>query len=169
MKIRKRSGIYLKCNACFVNFYVSKYRKDTAKFCSLICQNKKQWEQHKRICVGCGNTFHVSDSRKSRKYCSIECRSIKALSNKETRRKSKLANMKRRGFGYGKTLRRYIFEYKKPICEVCGYSDYMFCLDMHHIDKNPNNNTLSNVAVLCVICHRKLHKGVIDYATEKRF
>ena len=43
-------------------------------------------------------------------------------------------------------------------CEKFGYDEYDFCLDIHHIDMNENNNDISNLAVLCVICHKKLHK-----------
>ena len=61
-----------------------------------------------------------------------------------------------------------MFTEKEKKCEVCGYSEHDFCLDIHHIDNNPNNNTIENLAVLCAIYHRKLHKGVINYATKER-
>lgn len=33
---------------------------------------------------------------------------------------------------------------------------------VHHIDKNPSNNILSNLVLLCSSCHRKVHSGTIQ-------
>ena len=42
----------------------------------------------------------------------------------------------------------------KELCEDCGTTEK---LHIHHKDKNPANNDLSNLAVLCSSCHKKLH------------
>ena len=59
--------------------------------------------------------------------------------------------------------------YKESIgkCEKCGLAT---CLEIHHIDLNPNNNAESNLKVLCRECHKWLHKDNIkanyDYNYE---
>jgi hypothetical protein len=43
---------------------------------------------------------------------------------------------------------------QKDRCEDCGTTEK---LHIHHKDKNPANNDLSNLAVLCSSCHKALH------------
>ena len=42
----------------------------------------------------------------------------------------------------------------KDRCEDCGTTEK---LHIHHKDRNPANNDLSNLAVLCSSCHKALH------------
>jgi hypothetical protein len=46
---------------------------------------------------------------------------------------------------------------KKPQCEECGWSQKSFDgrlpLELHHIDGDPHNNSLSNLQILCPNCH----------------
>ncbi len=45
---------------------------------------------------------------------------------------------------------------KKDECEYCGNSEWMgqkIPLDLHHIDGNRFNNSLSNLQILCKNCH----------------
>lgn len=171
---KKRSGIIKQCKACNKDFYVPQYRLNTANFCSLICQNHKQYETYKFICEGCGKKCETSPSRKyhKKKFCSIECRSLKSKNDREIRKKQKIYQILKRGNNSSRKLRKYISEIKDMKCEYCGYHEYEFCLDMHHIDNNPNNNHYTNIAILCCICHRKLHKGIIrlgdQHATQGR-
>lgn len=39
-------------------------------------------------------------------------------------------------------------------CSQCGATEN---LDVHHIDQNPNNNSIDNLMLLCRSCHMKLH------------
>lgn len=65
-----------------------------------------------------------------------------------------------------KALRMLVWDFKDKKCEICGYEEYDFCLDIHHIDKDPQNNSKENLAVLCCMCHKKIHKKVI---VDERF
>lgn len=47
---------------------------------------------------------------------------------------------------------------KNPYCERCG-STYL--LDAHHRNRNRNDNTIENCEILCRVCHRNLHDGVL--------
>ena len=40
-------------------------------------------------------------------------------------------------------------------CQVCSCMDDIV---VHHIDRNPKNNHISNLTVLCRSCHSGLHK-----------
>lgn len=42
---------------------------------------------------------------------------------------------------------------RKPFCEVCGEP----AREVHHLDKNPHNNSPENIVSLCIPCHKALH------------
>lgn len=46
------------------------------------------------------------------------------------------------------------------ICPFCG-NDEVGHFEIHHIDENPSNNEISNLLMLCPICHSKITKGDI--------
>lgn len=50
-----------------------------------------------------------------------------------------------------------VFEKFGNRCAVCGQ---MEGLHIHHKDKNPNNNVMSNLIALCGVCHKKIHMKV---------
>lgn len=153
----------LKCNCCGKEYKVPKYRELKSKFCSRECQNKNQYKHVKKICKCCQKEYLVSNSRANSKFCSAECRQYTNVTQIERRRESRRLLTIKRGSASGKTLRKYVFSNKPKKCEICGYDEYDFCLDIHHVDCNPINNELNNLAVLCCMCHKKLHKKVIQY------
>jgi hypothetical protein len=59
----------------------------------------------------------------------------------------------------------------QPQCEKCNsISDLL----VHHIDQNRENNTASNLIVLCTSCHALVHKRITNinkmrwyYSTHK--
>jgi hypothetical protein len=160
---KERSGVNLECKACKKEFYVPDYRKETAKFCSLECQNHKQYDKYIFNCASCGKEVVSPPSRKNykKKFCSRDCQTSTRMSEKERRAMSRSLFLLKRGNHASGNLRKYIFIHKPKVCEVCSYSEYDFCLDIHHKDNDPANNELSNLAVLCCMCHKKLHKGII--------
>ena len=159
------------CEVCSTEFYVRKYRELKAKFCSRVCQNKLQYTNKRveYICKGCNKTYTDSPCRKTRLFCSMECKTLISKSTRERRVAARRAKVVRRGSSSSRVLRVYIFSIRKPQCEICAYDKYPYCLDLHHIDCNPNNNVENNIAILCALCHRQLHKGDLDYATQERF
>lgn len=52
-------------------------------------------------------------------------------------------------------LRDEIHERDDNKCQICGTSND---LQIHHIDQNPANNDLSNLASICYRCHKNIHK-----------
>lgn len=164
--MKHRKGIIKNCNCCNKEFYVPQYRINTAKFCSLFCQNHAQYDRKQFNCKQCNKVFTDSPSRLDRKYCSEECYQDSQRihkTTKEKRRAQKVLVNNKRGINWSTNNRKHVFKLKEAKCEICGYNEYDFCLDIHHIDNNPNNNHINNLAVICVMCHRKLHKKIIEY------
>lgn len=50
-----------------------------------------------------------------------------------------------------------IFDKFNSECVICGSKEG---LHIHHKDKNPSNNQISNLLVLCGVCHKKIHMKV---------
>jgi hypothetical protein len=153
--------IDISCKACQKIFRVRPYRKDKAKFCSRECLNHIQYEKYELICKGCDKPFEVSGSRKDKSFCSLDCKSIKAKTTKERRKQQKAAKIRSRGHIKGRNLKANLSLIKPIECESCGYNLHSFCIDVHHKDENPNNNNINNLALLCAMCHRMLHKGLV--------
>ena len=56
-------------------------------------------------------------------------------------------------------LRKKLIEekIKEPKCERCGCEDLMM-LELHHKNRNHNDNRLENLEMLCASCHTKEHR-----------
>lgn len=54
------------------------------------------------------------------------------------------------------------------MCEDCGYGKYPEILHVHHIDRNRNNNDLTNLRLLCPTCHETEHFLAGDGKFKKR-
>ncbi|QEM69817.1 HNH endonuclease [Geobacter sp. FeAm09] len=52
----------------------------------------------------------------------------------------------------------------ESICPFCNSNDVDH-FQFHHIDENPENNTIGNILMLCPTCHSKITKGDISLAT----
>ena len=52
-----------------------------------------------------------------------------------------------------RSYREKAIKHYGAICEICGYDEFVDILDVHHIDKNRQHNTLINLIVLCPMCH----------------
>jgi len=167
-----RNGKTLECNACNKEYYVAKNRVLKSKFCSVKCLNITQHESIEKICKGCNKNFKCSKSRKERKFCSMECRSISINTTRDNRkiRKNLHALSGRKN---SRTLRLKFFRIFDSICDLCGIKEESFLMDLHHIDEDCNNNEIDNLSILCCFCHRKYHKkrveltGVSDAAKKR--
>ena len=158
-----RTGKIKKCLACGKEYYVPVWRLGKSKFCSRDCQNHTQYKSLKKICNGCGKEFLVSNSRSKQKFCGEGCRTLKSKDVVYHRKQSKICSAQSRGWR-SKYLRKQVLQEHNNKCDICGFNDYDYCLDVHHLDMNPKNNERNNLGLLCVICHRKLHKGDLKYA-----
>lgn len=67
------------------------------------------------------------------------------------------------------TLRAHYYRARRTIeqagkvwkCERCGSSKK---LQVHHIDRNPHNNSLDNLEILCLSCHKAEHPERLNFS-----
>lgn len=167
--IGKRKGVVKCCKACDKEFYVPNYRKDKAKFCSKECLNHKQYERTVLICQGCDKEFKVSESRTDKKFCSLECKSLKSFTEKERRSRANVLRSLKRGTNSSRNLKNTLSKIRGIYCDNCGYNKASYNLEVHHKDGNPCNNILENLSILCVMCHRDLHYGDLRLKDNKYY
>ena len=97
----------------------------------------------------------------------------KGISEKDDERVKRQANALR-NFHYDKSkkgisiLKEDTTNYQKHntnVCEICGSTDD---IEVHHIDKNHNNNNPENLISLCSSCHTRVHNQslLVIYADE---
>lgn len=150
-----RKGIFLKCETCSSEFYVYPSRisqaeknKVAIRFCSKKCYVKTQ----------ANNPFfgkkHSADS-------------IEKMSKHPNRPRFGVGennpNFVRFGNDFFPTngwgaRKRLIHENLKTVkCEDCGYNEIPEILQIHHKDRNRQNNGKDNLAILCPNCHFKEH------------
>ena len=164
---KKRNGKILSCKSCSQEFYVPKYRIETAVFCSMKCMNHLQYEKSNHKCTRCFKEFLDSPSRKGRRlFCTLVCMHSffsERSANVKDRRRNAIAKLRAEGkvSNNGPAIRKWVLLSKINECMICGYNEHICCLDIHHIDNDPNNNTLENIGILCVMCHRKVHRKLI--------
>ena len=125
----------------------------------------------KRICKTCGIEFDRKPSQRGI-FCSPKCYHIDLTKRTHTvseEAKQKLRehhnplsnpvgkdSVKFKRGDSGHYTRTFITTYGiSRICSCCGETEGR--LDLHHIDKDRTNNDLSNLMILCVRCHTKLH------------
>lgn len=114
-------------------------------FCSSTCYGKHSRKEHP--CIVCGAPIQAHMHKKT---CSRAC-----------------ANTTRTGTTYDTSrprdkvkdqhaLKTRLFEKRGKKCERCGYALFQI-LQVHHKDRDPTNNTLKNVVLLCPNCHATEH------------
>ncbi len=145
MTIRK--GEYKECLICKKIFYVKPFRIKIAKFCSTKCQSIFN--------SGKNNPSKRSDVRKK---ISLKRKYFKH--SKESKIKISLSNLGGNNInkkGYHSVIdhiKPYILERDNFECQICGRQDK---LQIHHTNGIKLDNTLSNLIILCISCHRKVN------------
>lgn len=130
------------------------------KFCSYSCKNKYYAEIrfpliNRKKCQTCGSTV-----RKTRKYCSPECRIKKPQIQKN--------------FISYQELKEFCIEYKGGRCSICGYNKCSAALHFHHTDPLSKKYQISSLCcrntispllleeldkciLVCANCHTEIH------------
>lgn len=80
-----------------------------------------------------------------RQFCGTECQRLAQINPEAT---------------HVQTLRSRAQKHRKPACENCGDRER---LHVHHRDKDIANNDPSNLQTLCVLCHNRLHAGLLEH------
>jgi hypothetical protein len=166
---KKKEGKIITCQACCKEFYVPKHRIETAKYCSVECNNHLKYTKQVKECKACKKEYTVSESRKDKKFCSRECVNKEAMDVKERRKRNNSLFILKRGTDSTRSLKKHISRVRELFCDNCGYDKASYNIEIHHIDENPTNNVIENLAVLCVMCHRDLHYGDLEYKNGEYF
>ena len=184
---RSRVRVEKECKQCSVKFSVANYRKDTALYCSRKCLALAARVQIEANCAECGALFtHISSMASKAKYCSRKCfhkamnrkgtveytcqhcdkKFLDAPSHKRKFCSKACVNKSNKSVWKGKfsTVRKIMLTRNMiSKCERCGYSEHPEILGVHHKDRNRHNNDLSNLEVLCPICHSLEHRKHIAH------
>jgi len=128
-------------------------------FCCKSCLIASRYTSIEVACYKCGKAVtkaisHASRSKSGYYYCSKSC-SV-SINNALYKSGDKHPNYN----GGLASYRKRALAYYGPKCAFCDYS-VKKVLQVHHKDKNRDNNDLSNLIVLCPTHHREIHVGVI--------
>lgn len=153
LKKDKHKKICLQCNC---DYYTS---CGHSKFCSYKCSNiNKRAEKVAVECDWCKITFQKKRSRINLSYkhfCKNECKRDYFKNNPNDRGIFHGHN----GKSVKSSYRKIAFDNYEHKCYYCGYNKFVDVLQVHHIDENRNNNTLSNLQIVCPTCHSEIHKN----------
>lgn len=110
-------------------------------------------------CDECGKTFKRLKSilnKTNLHFCSKECGN--RYKNKQVINIEEATNYRRNAF----------LKYPHK-CAICSWNKDEDILEVHHIDENRNNNHISNLIILCPICHKylTLHKKTLQEMLNK--
>lgn len=78
-----------------------------------------------------------------RKFCGKECQALAQMKPEATHKQTMMSRARK---------------HKLSACQVCSATDR---LHVHHVDKNLLNNAPANLMTLCVLCHNRVHAGLI--------
>ena len=159
------------CKNCETPFdaLIKEVNRGNGSFCSQSCANSyigrnRLWAVGAWLtCAYCGEVFLRAKSKlkQSKSGLFFCCREHKD----QAQRIGGIEAIQPDHYGSGggahnyrnRTLSTYPHE-----CTRCGYSDYPAILIAHHKDHDRSNNNISNLELLCPICHELEHKlGII--------
>lgn len=167
---RKRPSVLLECTECKGKFWKDKRTYVNVKnknniVCSIGCRSKRY--ENAKIeceCSYCDKKYKITPS-KAKKYnsnksglnfCSRSCK------DNAQRISSNIPAIQPSHYGkVAKSYRVIAFRHNPKICMSCKYDEFPDILEVHHIDFDRSNNKLSNLSILCPICHSKIHKQLL--------
>jgi hypothetical protein len=138
-----------KCKKCNNELDWEKRRNSfCGKSCAAIYNNEiKSRNLYKGSCLNCKKEVNKSGN----KYCSNKCQG-------GYRRKKQIADFhSNKNLNYtSSVIRTILIEVFKNTCQKCLLKEWMgriMPLEVHHIDRNHENNKKENLELLCLNCH----------------
>lgn len=161
---RKRKCYPKECLWCEKTFYIPAHMWEKYRCCSSECSQNLRHERNRVSldCAVCGESFKRNPSEVKRSkhgvyFCSRKCKDEGQSISQG------IAEIMPPHYGNGSGVgayRRIAFSAHGKKCSMCGYDETPKMMDVHHIDRNRENNDPSNLQVLCVWCHQLIHRGV---------
>lgn len=120
-------------------------RNDGRVFCSMACYGISCRKENP--CVVCGTLILASANKKT---CSRSCanKHRTGIQYKINRPKDKVKSQQ--------SLKIRLLKVRGNNCERCAYGKYEI-LEVHHKDRNRNNNDVNNLELICPNCHAEEH------------
>lgn len=136
------------CIICNTEIYrrPSQLEKNNGRaYCSVICYGISQRQEIP--CIICGKMIRKGENKKT---CSRACanKHREGIKYKINRPRDKVKNYF--------ALKIRLAKIRGKICQKCGYNKYEI-LQVHHKDKNRDNNDLENLELICPNCHFEAH------------
>lgn len=161
------STIKVKClihNLEFETKYENVRRATRKHHICPICQEEdknKIYEKDRQEveCAYCNQKFMkaISKLEKSKSGLYFCCREHKDLAQRiSSGNEFEKIRPKHYGKIEGKNYREKALREYEHKCSICNWNEDVDILEVHHIDENRENNQLSNLIILCPLCHRKL-------------
>lgn len=153
------------CKTCNELFEASEkeLKRGNAKFCSQKCFGQSRRGKIKKenncFCSKCATPFYRSPSKKLNSknglyFCNRLCK-------EEAQKLGGIKEIMPPHYGTSEKINyRELFDVSELVCFRCSYREFTSCVDIHHIDKDRNNNKKENLIPLCTCCHRSLHLGL---------
>jgi len=159
----------INCLNCNAETYVEnkEIKRGFGKFCSKKCSGKYKTKnvippEPNVICALCRQMFYMNESKKQTSKSGLYfcCRAHKDAAQciggiKEIMPPHYGTSQPDDSSHY----RRIAFASKPKKCERCGYDKHPAGIIVHHKDRNRMNDDISNLEVLCCICHAIEHYG----------
>ena len=152
---RKRVFAECRCSVCSRLYTRQKRQLNQWDTCSIQCTNVAKGNAILYSCDHCENLFFkskskVNASKSGKLFC---CRTCKDAAQ------SYMLEIQPDHYGSGSDYRKKAFKQYAPVCARCDYSN-TDALEVHHKDKNRENNSIENLEILCANCHTLTHKGL---------
>lgn len=169
---RKRNAVRKTCSYCGKDFLVRASWVNTQKYCSRKCAHESSKKRAIVNCAYCGKSFErvgskLLNSKSGLYFC---CREHK---DKAQSLEGGIKEIMPEHYstGEGKNDYRYrAFKKYEHKCSICGWCEDERVLEVHHIDADRTNNDITNLTILCPICHRylTLHLYTLEELKQKR-
>jgi len=143
----------------------SEVRRGYGKFCSMSCSStygnrkRRKPKEDNAKCAICNISFYrrPSSLKKSKSGLHFCCRDCKDKAQRIGGLVEIQPSHYNSEFSY-----RARFKREKGIdsCNRCGYNEYPQVLEIHHKDRDRENNEMDNLEALCPTCHNVEHRGL---------
>jgi 5-methylcytosine-specific restriction endonuclease McrA len=159
--------IEILCQHCGKAFEARKadVKRGFAKYCSFACSGlackarRKAQQVPNLVCAWCKANFYRQpgragkNSRSGLSFCSRQCKD-------QAQQLGGLSEIQPDHYGTLDTTKEYrliAFRHLPNRCNRCGYDKFPAVLEVHHQDRNRENNKLENLEILCPTCHEEHH------------
>lgn len=151
----------LQCNAEFKTF-AKEINRGFGKFCSQKCSSKyhainKQPKANNCKCAMCETEFYkskskIAASKSGLMFCTRECKD-------KAQRIGGIKEIQPSHYNASNPTdyRSLAFKYYNAECSKCGYNEHIEILEVHHKNRDRNDNSKDNLEILCPNCHMWEH------------